>query len=108
MLDSMHYFGGADTTNGCLRLLPGSHSTPQRKFDEDSPSPFEDRRDACRAASGADSEEWSDVPGRDAHPADVTIPGEISIELSPDQLLVRSTTLFHASHHNTTDQGRLM
>ena len=48
------------------------------------------------------------MPGRDAHPADVTIPGEISIELSPDQLLVRSTTLFHASHHNTTDQGRLM
>ena len=107
-VEFMHYFGGADTTNGCFRVLPGSNSTPQRQFSVDSPSPFQERLKTCRAAAGVDSTDWSDVPGRDGHPPDVVIPGERSIVLSPHQLLVRSTTLFHASHHNSTNQGRLM
>ena len=107
-VEFMHYFGGADTNNGCFRVIPGSHSTPQRKFAEDSPSPFEKQLQKCRAAAGVDSTNWSDAPGRDTHPVDIKLPGERSIVLNPNQLLVRSTTLFHASHNNCTNRGRLM
>ena len=40
--------------------------------------------------------------------ADIELPGEVSVELSPDQLLIRSVSIFHASWQNQTEEGRLM
>ena len=40
--------------------------------------------------------------------SDVELPGEVSLSLRPDQLLVRSSKIFHATWRNDSDEGRLM
>eukprot|EP01052_Picozoa_sp_SAG31_P025025 SAG31_NODE_2168_length_6266_cov_11.946976_2_plen_337_part_00 len=117
-VEFMHYFGGASVVNGCLRLIPRSHSYPSRRFgdgshanqsDAEIRTQYEKELDKCRVEAGLhEACSWSDSPGRDSHPEDVYIPGEVSIELTPDELLIRSTSIFHATHANNTGEGRLM
>ena len=41
-------------------------------------------------------------------PADVELDGEVSLELGPNDLLVRSSQIFHATWKNDASIGRLM
>ena len=45
---------------------------------------------------------------KDGAAEDVAMPGEVDLELSPDQLLVRNTRIFHATHVNREPEARLM
>eukprot|EP01043_Picozoa_sp_COSAG02_P038544 COSAG02_NODE_2981_length_7624_cov_3.557475_4_plen_150_part_00 len=45
---------------------------------------------------------------KDGAPEDVAMPGEVDLELSPHQLLVRNTRIFHATHVNREPDARLM
>jgi ectoine hydroxylase-related dioxygenase (phytanoyl-CoA dioxygenase family) len=91
-VEFMHYFSGSSPQNGCLRVIPGSHIGPA--------APWVTRVEELRQARG-DS-------GPDRSRADVELPGEVSISLQPDQMLVRSSRIFHATWLNDSDQGRLM
>ena len=118
-VEFMHYFGGSSRANGCLRLVPASHSSVRRRFGDGSHSnqsgnprvhtPYEEVLEGCRCNAGMmDASSWNDSPGNDDHPNDVALPGEVSLELRSDQLLIRSTSIFHSTHMNHTDEGRLM
>ena len=90
----MHYFSGASVENGCLRVIPGSHVGAVDGFKEEAE---QRRRD-----QGYPEEYW--VEGL----ADVKLPGEIPLEVRPDQLIVRSSRIYHATGLNTSKDARLM
>eukprot|EP01043_Picozoa_sp_COSAG02_P002909 COSAG02_NODE_68_length_42582_cov_52.351129_45_plen_360_part_00 len=103
-VEFMHYFGGASKANGCLRIIPGSHALPdgRRYLNPSDPTRF----DELLATHRPDADTSQQMT--DGLLADVGLPGEVSIELTPDQLLVRSTAIYHASWANETAEGRLM
>jgi ectoine hydroxylase-related dioxygenase (phytanoyl-CoA dioxygenase family) len=86
----MHYFSGATRANGCLRVIPGSHigSTDSLK----------EQVETLRQQKSPD----------DPSAADVELPGEVSLEIAPEHLIVRSSRIFHATWSNRTQDGRLM
>ena len=92
-VEFMHYFGGASKANGCLRIISGSHALPdgRRYLHPSDPTRFDELLAAHRPDEDT-SQQMSD-----GLLADVELPGEVSIELTPDQLLVRSTAIYHAS-----------
>ena len=90
----MHYFSGASVAQGCLRVIPGSHIGAADSFKEEA-----ERR---RREQGFPEEYW--VEGL----ADVELPGEIPLEVRPDQLIVRDSRIFHATGLNTSSNGRSM
>ena len=100
------YFNGSRISNGCLRIIPGSHRHPtvllsnaEQKAQGNPPSVFDAELEQHRAAAGVVQ------PGgwKDGAPADVEMPGEVSLELGPHELLVRNTRIFHATHVNKED-----
>ena len=93
-VEFMHYFGGASKANGCLRIIPGSHALPDGRCYLNSSDPT--RYDEILATHRPDEDAVSQQM-TDGLLADVELPGEVSIELTPDQLLVRSTAIYHAS-----------
>ena len=36
------------------------------------------------------------------------MPGEVTVELGPADIILRESTIYHASHANSTSEGRLM
>ena len=90
----MHYFSGSDRNSGCLRVIPGSHLGGVEEL-------IAEVEALRRARSG---EEPATMEG----PADVWLDGEVSLELGPGDLLVRSSKIFHATWKNETETGRLM
>lgn len=92
-VEFMHYFSGSSPENGCLRVIPGSHVGAVDELVTE----VERRRIAQRGSADADRAL-----------ADVELPGEVSLSLRPDQLLVRSSKIFHATWRNDSDEGRLM
>ena len=90
----MHYFSGADEGSGCLRVVPGSH-----KGDVEALNAEVQKRRRLRG----DPE-----PAQMEGPPDVTLEGEVSLALGPNDLLVRSSRLFHATWKNESETGRLM
>ena len=48
------------------------------------------------------------VPSIRDGPEDVPLPDEVSLPLRPDQLLVRSTRIFHGTRINNSTASRLM
>ena len=90
----MHYFSGASVENGCLRVIPGSHVGSA----EDLKGQAEQRR----RDQGYPEEYW--IEGL----ADVELPGEVPLEVCPDQLIVRDSRIYHATGLNTSKDGRLM
>ena len=98
-VEFMHYFGGASRENGCLRLIPASHRLPDggRYLNPRDPTLFDELLDEHRPA---DADAAADI--MEGLLADVELPGEVSVELSADQLLVRSNSIFHASWQNST------
>lgn len=90
----MHYFTGATMQNGCLRVIPGSHlGSIGHLNDEVLKKRREQKYPVEHHAEG-----WKDVE----------LPGEIPIEIQPDQLLVRSSLIYHSTSLNSTADGRLM
>ncbi len=90
----MHYFSGASVEHGCLRIIPGSHKGSVEALKEEA-----ERR---RRDQGYPEAYWVDGL------ADVSLPGEIPLEVRPDQLIVRDSRIFHATGLNTSQEGRLM
>ncbi len=90
----MHYFSGASAAQGCLRGIPGSHIG--------SADPFKEEAERRRCDRRYPEEYWVDGL------ADVEMPGEIPLEVRPDQLIVRDSRIFHATGLNTSKDGRLM
>lgn len=90
----MHYFSGASAEHGCLRVIPGSH--------EGSVDALKEEAEQKRRNQGYPKEYW--VEGR----VDVELPGEVPLEVRSDQLIVRSSRIFHATGLNTSKEGRLM
>ncbi len=93
-IEFMHYFGGATVHNGCLRVVPGTQ--------EGSIQPWMDRIESIRKERGHSGK--FDREG----PTDVSLPEEIPLEVSPDQLILRSSRFLHATHLNDSDEGRYM
>jgi ectoine hydroxylase-related dioxygenase (phytanoyl-CoA dioxygenase family) len=92
-VEFMHYFSGSSPHNGCLRVIPGSHMGSADEL-------------VAEVARLRREERGSDEALRTV--SDVELPGEVSLELRPDQLLVRSSRIFHATWLNQSDAGRLM
>ena len=92
-VEFMHYFSGSSPKNGCLRVVPSSHVGPVDELMAD----VERRRKTERGSADVDRTK-----------SDVELPGEVSLSLRPDQLLVRSSKIFHATWRNDSDEGRLM
>jgi hypothetical protein len=93
-IELMHYFSGSTKQNGCLRVIPGSHVGPV----EPHVKQVEDLR----------KERGDENPKTGQSVPDVPLPGEISLELAPHQLLVRSSRIYHATWVNKTNESRLM
>lgn len=93
-VEYMHYFSGATKQNGCLRVVPGSHIGPV--------DPFTEQVNTLRNQRGDKN------PTTGQSFPDVELPNEISLELNPDQMIVRSSRIYHATHVNKTPQSRLM
>jgi hypothetical protein len=94
-----------------LRVIPGSHRHPSvlpsaaaQRAAGNPPTVFDDELRVLRAAAGVVN------PGgwKDGAPEDVAMPGEVDLELSPHELLVRNTRIFHATHVNRESEARLM
>ena len=93
-IELMHYFSGSTKENGCLRVVPGSHMG--------SVDPFTQQVQDLRKQQGHDNPQTGQsIP-------DVELPNEISLELKPHQMLVRSSRIYHATWVNNTNQSRLM
>lgn len=90
----MHYFSGASVEQGCLRVIPGSHLG--------SANGYKEQAEQRRRDLGYPKEYWVDGL------ADVELPGELPLEVRPDQLIVRDSRIFHATGLNTTKDARLM
>ncbi len=96
-VEFMHYFSGAYKENGCLRVVPGSHTKPKEELpkllEELCPVPDESGQDQT------DPEEFF---------PDVELPNEISLEVQPDEIIVRDERIWHASWVNVSPDSRLM
>ena len=90
----MHYFSGASVEHGCLRVIPGSHVSSLDEFKEEA--------EQRRRNQGYPDEYWFESL------ADVELPGEIPLEVRPDQLIVRDSRIYHATGLNTSKDARLM
>ena len=90
----MHYFSGASRANGCLRIVPGSHTGPR--------TPLEEKVARLREERGTpvspNEDGWEDI-GLDE---------EISLEVEPHQMIVRHAWLLHSTWLNRTSDCRYM
>ena len=93
-IEFMHYFSNASVADGCLRVIPGSHIGGKEQW--------MDEVEARRKAQG-----YVEPPTMDG-PADVEMDGEIPLEVTSGQIIVRSSKILHATWKNQTDRGRLM
>lgn len=91
----MHYFTGGRIANGCLRVVPGSHRGTREKWKV--------VIDRARQEQGIKGE-----PRSFAAEVDAVMPGEVSLEVEPNQLIVRSTAIYHATHTNLGPRSRMM
>ena len=90
----MHYFSGASRANGCLRIVPGSHTGP--------PTSLEGKvarlRDERGTPVSPNEDGWEDVE----------LDEEISLEVEPHQMIVRHAWLLHSTWLNRTSDCRYM
>jgi len=90
----MHYFAGASRANGCLRVVPGSHLGDDEPWERLA----RDHRERAGNAGSASDDGWEDVE----------LPDEVSLEVEPHQLVVRSAYIFHSTWMNRTTKSRVM
>jgi hypothetical protein len=90
----MHYFSGGGRVDGCLRVVPGSQDGPIE--------PWTNQLEELRQGQGQEKQ-----PREDGY-EDVQLPGEISLEVEPHQMIVRRSSIFHATWLNRSDKGRCM
>lgn len=90
LLFFMLYLVDVTPTNGCLRVLPGSHRTEHELH----------RRSALADHLGYD--------GADSDPLLAFAPGERDVPARKGDLIIRDARLLHATHANATDAWRPM
>ncbi|MBS11799.1 MAG: hypothetical protein CME19_09385 [Gemmatimonadetes bacterium] len=93
-IEFMHYFSDASISDGCLRVIPGSQVGEKDRW--------MDRIDALRQ-----EQDYDDPPTMEG-PADVRMDGEIPLEITSDQFIVRHSKILHATWKNESQKGRLM
>lgn len=93
-IEFMHYFSDATESDGCLRVIPGSHIGDKEQW-------------MNRIAELRREQGYEDPPTMEG-PADVEMEGEISLEVTSEQLIVRDSKILHATWKNRSDTGRLM
>ena len=86
---------GCNAERGTLRFIPGSHS-----WDREQHAAFEAQLISAREAQG--------IPQDGRGKVDAEMPGEVTVEVGPADIILRESTIYHASHANSTTEGRLM
>jgi hypothetical protein len=94
-VEFMHYFAGVNPRNGCLRVVPGSHLLPA-----------EEQQTLIELARKKQGIELPKEPFTESE--DAELPGEVSLEVGPHQVIVRSSRILHSTWINKTHEGRLM
>ena len=92
-VEYMHYFSGSRPENGCLRVIPGSHIGAVDGLIAEVERHRKVRGDGEVGGDGYE---------------DVELPGEVALALGPEQMIVRSSRIYHATWLNRSDEGRLM
>lgn len=86
-----------------LRVIPKSHN-----WTVEQDAVFTADQERRRAAAGMPTD-YSELAKQGLEGAlEPMVPGEVSISLGPADLLVRRSTIYHATHANGTPDGRLM
>jgi len=93
-IEFMHYFSDATVEDGCLRVIPGSHVGEKDQWMDE--------------VVMLRSEQCFEDPPKMEGPADVAMMDEIPLEVTSNQLIVRSSKIVHATWKNLGDSGRLM
>ena len=93
-IEFMHYFSNASIADGCLRVIPGSHIGEKERWMDEVGRLRKDQN-------------YDDPPAMEG-PADVGMEGEIPLEITSDQLIVRHSKILHATWKNESKSGRLM
>ena len=93
-IELMHYFSDASITEGCLRVIPGSQIGDKKQW--------LDEVTRLRKKQG-----YEDPPIMEG-PADVAMDGELSLEVTSNQFVIRSSKILHATWKNEDESGRLM
>ena len=93
-VEFMHYFSGAGVESGCLRVIPGSHVGAADELRAEV--------EKLRRERGYAQEYRGDER------ADVELPDEVSLQIEPGYMIVRSSRIFHATWINNSTAGRLM
>ena len=93
-IEIMHYFSNASVSEGCLRVIPASHKGHA--------DVWMDRVRELRR-----KQEFAYPPAMEG-PADVEMEGEIPLEVTSGQIIVRHSKILHATWKNQGNSGRLM
>ena len=86
---AMYYLTDTTPENGCLRVIPGSHTTRHALHDV-----MADGHIALNAASDLDRPEFTDVEG------------EVDVPVRAGDVVIGDARLLHAAHTNRTDGRR--
>lgn len=86
---AMCYLTDTSRTNGCLRVLPGTHRA---------------RHELHKTLPSAHSDEINNLP--DDSFAHMTIPGERDVPVLAGDIVIGDSRVLHATHPNTSDQRR--
>ena len=63
---------------------------------------------AAFEAELASRREAHGIPANGHEQVDAEMPGEVTVEVGPNDIILREGTIYHASHANSTTDGRLM
>lgn len=87
----MQYRGGAVPQNGCLRVIPKSHLCESQIIEDEFSILSVEQNWACSRFNEA-----------------ITHPREVSLAVTPQQLILRDSRIWHGTYVNQTDQYRLL
>ncbi len=93
-IEFMHYFSNASVEHGCLRVIPESHEGEKEQWLDE-------------VAKRRKTQGYPDSPTMEG-PADVEMDYERPLEVSSNQIIVRSSKILHTTWKNQTPTGRLM
>jgi hypothetical protein len=93
-IEFMHYFSNASVEHGCLRVIPGSHEGEKEQWMDE-------------VAKRRKTQGYPDSPTMEG-PADVEMDYERRLEVSSNQIIVRSSKILHTTWKNQTPTGRLV
>ena len=114
---------GCNAERGTLRFIPGYEPTldftkkptlPLASFAGQSyhithrSHGWDRQQHAAFEAELASRREAQGIPANGHEQVDAEMPGEVTVEVGPNDIILRESTIYHASHANSTTEGRLM